>query len=171
MGYASYEVLLDGKKLNAGYSVEAECDKDGCAKQIDRGLAYLCGQTPGGDEYGCGHYFCADHLLGSQQCEACAKKADEANTWTNPATGNSYDLRDQFLPPGETYRPDGWVWKHLGTFEGDVPVLVPVKLPDLTPGGHSGCAITAYDFEIAGSVAWRQQLADQAETAKAARNA
>jgi hypothetical protein len=54
------------------------------------------------------------------------------------------------------------VWKHLGTFEEGVPVLVPVQLPGRRPGAHSGCAITAYTFLIAGGVAWRQQLAERA---------
>lgn len=59
MGYASY-TLPDGRE--AGYAVEATCDEPGCDAAIDRGLAYLCGQMPGGDEYGCGGYFCPDHL-------------------------------------------------------------------------------------------------------------
>jgi hypothetical protein len=59
MGYASY-ILPDGRE--AGYAVDATCDEAGCAAEIDRGLAYLCGNTPGGDEYGCGDYFCGAHL-------------------------------------------------------------------------------------------------------------
>lgn len=162
MGYARYEIFRNGEKIEAGYAVEAVCDKDGCTNKIDRGLAYLCGQTPGGDEYGCGGYFCADHLTYNQQCQPCGEKADEANSWVHPGTGATYDLRDLYLPPGEAYRPDGWVWKHLGDFRDDVPILVPVKLPDLRPGAHSGCVITEYAFEVAGSVAWRQEHADKA---------
>jgi hypothetical protein len=162
MGYARYWVNVDGERIEAGYGVEAGCDKTGCTQRIDRGLAYLCGQTPGGDEYGCGHYFCVHHLTGDQLCESCAAAATAANTWTNPATGESHDLRDEYLPEGEPWKADGWVWKHLGTFEDGVPVLVPVQLPDRRPGKHSGCAITAYDFRLAGGVAWRQQLAERA---------
>jgi len=162
MGYARYEIFRNGEKIEAGYAVEAVCDKDGCTNKIDRGLAYLCGQTPGGDEYGCGGYFCADHLTYNQQCQPCGEKADEANSWVHPGTGATYDLRDLYLPPGEAYRPDGWVWKHLGDFRDDVPILVPVKPPDLRPGAHSGCVITEYAFEVAGSVAWRQEHADKA---------
>lgn len=58
MGYAYY-TLPDGRE--AGYSVEATCDKPGCDAKIDRGLGYLCGREPGGDEFGCGDYFCEDH--------------------------------------------------------------------------------------------------------------
>ena len=74
MGYAHY-VLADGRE--AGYGVETVCDKAGCGEKIDRGLAYLCGDRPGGDEYGCGGYFCGRHLYtgpdGSRggHCERC----------------------------------------------------------------------------------------------------
>lgn len=77
MGYANY-TLSDGRQ--AGYAVEATCDEKDCAAVIDRGLGYLCGQTPGGDEHGCGDYFCEEHLyLGiakdaPQLCSRCADK-------------------------------------------------------------------------------------------------
>lgn len=164
MGYAHYTVTRNGEEIEAGYGVDAECDKEECDAAIDRGLAFLCGQTPGGDEFGCGFYFCAAHMNGDQLCEACSAKATAENTWADPGTGFEYDLRDLYLPPGERYSPDGWVWKHLGTFRDGVPVLVPVKQPGLTPGRHSGCVITEYAFEVAGSVAWRQQLADRTST-------
>jgi hypothetical protein len=61
MGLAHY-ILSDGRE--AGYGVEATCDREDCAARIDRGLDYLCGDTPdpGFDEPGCGRYFCHDHL-------------------------------------------------------------------------------------------------------------
>ena len=67
MGNAYYKVTRqDGKTIEAGYGVETVCEEKGCREKIDRGLAYLCGKQPGGDEYGCGGYFCANHLfLGS----------------------------------------------------------------------------------------------------------
>ncbi|MBO8189222.1 hypothetical protein [Streptomyces spirodelae] len=66
MGNMHYEIYRDGERLDAGYGVEAVCEETGCQEQIDRGLAYLCGSTPGGDEYGCGRYYCGKHLyLGS----------------------------------------------------------------------------------------------------------
>ncbi|NQD40529.1 hypothetical protein [Glutamicibacter halophytocola] len=62
MGYGFY-TLPDGRE--AGYSVEAECDKPGCTTQIDRGLGFLCGESPDGhrdsDEFGCGNYYCDQH--------------------------------------------------------------------------------------------------------------
>jgi hypothetical protein len=62
MGYASYEIYRNGEKVQAGYSVETVCEEGGCEEQIDRGLAHLCGEVPGGDEHGCGGYFCGSHL-------------------------------------------------------------------------------------------------------------
>ncbi len=61
-----------------GYDVEDICNRDGCTTEIDRGLAYCCGNITssafGGDGPGCGMYFCAQHLfLGEtvQLCETC----------------------------------------------------------------------------------------------------
>jgi hypothetical protein len=71
MGYGSY-VLPDGRE--AGYMVEDICNEDGCTTEIDRGLGYLCGQTPGGDEYGCGGYYCGAHLFyGVGLCQLCTR--------------------------------------------------------------------------------------------------
>jgi hypothetical protein len=62
MGYGYY-LLPDGRE--AGYGVSAECDRDGCTTQIDRGLGWLCGSMPDGhrdeSEPGCGRYFCGEH--------------------------------------------------------------------------------------------------------------
>lgn len=80
MGYAHYE-LPDGRE--AGYGVAAECDKDGCHVQIDRGLGWLCGDNPLGhkdaDESGCGNYFCSDHGH-AHDCPApqCGYNEDES---------------------------------------------------------------------------------------------
>lgn len=66
MGYGYY-VLADGRE--AGYTVDATCDRDGCDAEIHRGLAYLCGTWPGeSPEDGCGRYFCGDHEL-DHDCE------------------------------------------------------------------------------------------------------
>jgi hypothetical protein len=42
--------------------VPAICDFPDCGAAIDRGLAYVCGDAPFGGEYGCGLYFCMEHL-------------------------------------------------------------------------------------------------------------
>lgn len=73
MGYGVYE--YGGRWC--GYGVPAICDHEGCGAEIDRGMAYLCGEEPGGGENGCGLFFCSDHLFISmgddvpQMCERC----------------------------------------------------------------------------------------------------
>ena len=92
MGYAHYTVHRNGQEIEAGYAVEDVCNKDDCAEQIDRGLAYLCGATPGGDEFGCGGYFCGAHLYLSpregepQMCDPCYDAAEkQANEDATPS--------------------------------------------------------------------------------------
>ncbi|WP_369211334.1 hypothetical protein [Streptomyces flavofungini] len=93
MGYASYEITRqDGTTIQAGYGIDTVCEQDGCTEKIDRGLAYLCGKTPGGDEYGCGGYFCGEHkYLGSGApvseglCGACSARWEAENPETEEA--------------------------------------------------------------------------------------
>lgn len=49
-------------KRDIGYGVPALCDQPNCNAEIDRGLSYVCGGRPYGGEYGCGLYFCCNHL-------------------------------------------------------------------------------------------------------------
>jgi len=82
MGYAHYEIYRNGEKIEAGYGVAAVCEEDGCEEQIDRGLAYLCGEYPGGDEHGCGGYYCGRHLfmsLAEGIGDLCARCVEVAN--------------------------------------------------------------------------------------------
>jgi hypothetical protein len=61
-------------KRDIGYGVPAKCDYPRCTKDIDRGLAYVCGGEPYGGEHGCGLYFCGWHqFIGGerQQCKRC----------------------------------------------------------------------------------------------------
>lgn len=51
---------------DVGYGVPAYCDFPGCGKKIHRGLSYVCGTEPMGGDYGCGLYFCTDHLRDRQ---------------------------------------------------------------------------------------------------------
>lgn len=44
-----------------GYGVPAICDHPDCDREIDRGLAHVCGNEPYGGEHGCGLYFCEEH--------------------------------------------------------------------------------------------------------------
>jgi hypothetical protein len=77
MGYAQYTVIRNGEQIEAGYAVEAVCEREDCTTEIDRGLGYLCGEAPGGDEHGCGGYFCESHLLGGNQCTACVDRIEQ----------------------------------------------------------------------------------------------
>lgn len=60
---------------DVGYGVPAHCDHPDCGAEIDRGLSYVCGGEPDGGEYGCGLFFCGDHLFGSHNlCDRCYSK-------------------------------------------------------------------------------------------------
>jgi hypothetical protein len=77
MGWAGPFQLADGRM--GGYAVRASCDREDCEAEVDRGLAYVCGEMHDGDENSCGGYFCPDHLfmgigLPNQMCEACADR-------------------------------------------------------------------------------------------------
>lgn len=77
MSYASYVIsggVHDGEQ--GGYAVETTCDHEGCGEDIDRGLAYLCGDSPGGGEDSCGGYFCGQHrylygVSAGGRCDGC----------------------------------------------------------------------------------------------------
>ncbi len=42
MGYAIYETPMG----DAGYAVSDTCHEEGCTEEVDRGVAYLCGDQP-----------------------------------------------------------------------------------------------------------------------------
>lgn len=52
-----------------GYGVPAICDHPGCGVEIDRGIAYVCGEAPWGGVDGCGLFFCEEHH--TPFCERC----------------------------------------------------------------------------------------------------
>jgi len=57
-------------KRDIGYSIPAYCDHPKCNKDINRGIAYVCGGEPYGGDVGCGLYFCSEHLSFSRSKEA-----------------------------------------------------------------------------------------------------
>lgn len=89
MGYAYYDTPLGP----AGYSVMDTCHEEGCSTRIDRGLSFLCGNSPGrDDEVGCGRWFCGEHLMSpvdgcdNGSCRRCWAfwDADQADAEGNP---------------------------------------------------------------------------------------
>lgn len=59
MGWAYCGTDYYGREI--GYGIPATCDRRGCDVEIDRGLAYVCGEMhhgPFDDEPGCGRYYC-----------------------------------------------------------------------------------------------------------------
>jgi len=77
MGWG-YGINSEGREV--GYSIDATCDHKDCSKEIDRGLAYVCGDMHDGGEYGCGKYFCYDHLTVTKLGQLCKECADKNNT-------------------------------------------------------------------------------------------
>ncbi|MFG3488539.1 hypothetical protein [Streptomyces sp. NPDC047972] len=82
MGYGSYTIQRNGETIDAGYGIDTTCEEPGCDADIDRGLAHLCGKHPGGDEHGCGGYYCAKHLYMGPSgetgdlCRRCSERAE-----------------------------------------------------------------------------------------------
>jgi hypothetical protein len=102
MGYQHY-TLPDGRE--AGYGVEAPCDKDECATVIDRGLGYLCGDDPDGwrseEAPGCGKYHCTEHQA-DHNCPSleCGKYSAEGNLYCGLLAGHDLPHRD---PEGDEF--------------------------------------------------------------------
>lgn len=64
----------DKWKRDIGYGVPSICDHRGCTEEIDRGLFYVCGGDAHGGEYGCGLFFCSEHLyLSVRRPQLCAR--------------------------------------------------------------------------------------------------
>lgn len=97
MGWA-HGTNREGREI--GYGVEATCDRDGCEKDIDRGIAYVCGGMHDGDDHGCGKYFCAKHLimgvgLPAQLCADCVESFIKNNPEEYQAAMEEYEHRRQ----------------------------------------------------------------------------
>jgi hypothetical protein len=162
MGYARYEITRpNGDRIEAGYAVPTTCEEPDCNTQIDRGLAYLCGKDPRGDEHGCGGYFCEQHLYGDNQCTRCATAADEANRWIHPDTGEEFDLRDRFLPAGSWYDGRGIVWRYAGHQRAGVPVLEPVHNHSNVAAHGESRLLTDGEWEDVGRILHRQMAEQQ----------
>lgn len=113
MGWAYGRGKFKGRARPIGYSVEAKCDHKGCKERIDRGISYLCGDGLHGGMYGCGGFFCEEHLkhvehpdedMGTQYCKGCAAELIAL------------------------YKKDGW----------DAEEGAPVEEDEATPAGDGG---------------------------------
>lgn len=74
---------------DVGYGVPAECDLPKCHQQIDRGLSYICGSDIGGGEYGCGLFFCDEHMRyrkphGSEHDVQLCPRCYQYRSWYDP---------------------------------------------------------------------------------------
>lgn len=60
MGWSSCGTNKHGQKI--GYAHNGKCGHPGCKEKINHGLSYVCGNMHEGGMYGCGKYFCTEHL-------------------------------------------------------------------------------------------------------------
>jgi hypothetical protein len=106
-----------------GYGVPAYCDHPECNEVIDRGLAYVCGGDVVGGEFGCGLFFCSDHLgyvvkenepMSPQLCDCCAKRYsdEESEEFFDPKPDHPdwirHKLTDESWEQWRSENPD-WV--------------------------------------------------------------
>ena len=89
----------DKWKRDIGSGVPSICDHPDCAKEIDRGLSYVCGEEPYGGDVGCGLYFCDDHMFctddGIRVCERCATEADSFEPTLDTQEWTYWKLTDE----------------------------------------------------------------------------
>lgn len=113
MGYAVYFDATH--KRFAGYGVPAKCDHPDCDADIDRGLSYVCGSAPFGDN-GCGLYFCHEHLSylicsddsidGTQNCDRCIEDEQPFEPKPDVPIWVNHMLTDPTWAPWRAENPD-----------------------------------------------------------------
>jgi hypothetical protein len=87
-------------KRDIGYGVPAYCDHPGCNEEIDRGLAYVCGDGPYGGEHGCGLYVCGKHQFSNAACsQLCQHCSDRRRKRLTPAPEHPKWLRFKLRDP------------------------------------------------------------------------
>ncbi|MCK5020329.1 MAG: hypothetical protein KAS32_25045 [Candidatus Peribacteraceae bacterium] len=88
MGWGNCGLDSEGRPI--GYMFEATCDEPDCEVEIDRGLAFVCGDMHGEDEVSCEKYFCEAHKPGWVEvdenrsiavCGECEKAFSECELW------------------------------------------------------------------------------------------
>jgi hypothetical protein len=101
-------------RRDIGYGVPAICDHPGCGADIDRGLAFVCGSNPYGEPYGCGLYFCSEHLWMTdrgerdcpQLCDRCRHKRPPFEPTPDTAEWTNWKLTD---PSWAQWRADNGI--------------------------------------------------------------
>jgi hypothetical protein len=104
---------------DVGYGVPAYCDHPQCWAEIDRGLAYCCGDYHGGDEKGCGLYFCAHHLSAfGNLCPKCARYDHRPYKVTKPEHPDwiEHKLTDESWQQWRDENPDEVARMRPGTY-------------------------------------------------------
>ena len=95
MGWASCGQDRYGREM--GYAVLATCDEKGCTERIDRGLAYVCGGMHEGGDFGCGGYFCPEHLYipdrrDASLCKRCLRHSGSGvGHWVRRSEGGTFE--------------------------------------------------------------------------------
>lgn len=103
-------------KRDIGYGVPAICDHPECNTEIDRGLAYVCGDDPYGGEHGCGLFFCQKHKsFEAVPVGSAALDDDECDAKSLCQRCSSQ--QEPFSPKPETYEWLEWKltdesWQH-----------------------------------------------------------
>ena len=74
----------DNWQRDIGYGVPSICDHPDCNVEIDRGLSHVCGSDPYGGEYGCGLYFCSEHLSCHDRSDQLVKLCQQCGDMAKP---------------------------------------------------------------------------------------
>ena len=91
-----------------GYGVPSLCDQPNCGEEIDRGMAYLCGDG----EFGCGLFFCYEHLEISssdnepQMCERCSNGEESFEPTPDTSEWIEHMLTDESWEQWRIENPD-----------------------------------------------------------------
>lgn len=111
----------DNHKRDIGYGVPAYCDHPDCNEEIDRGLSHVCGSEPYGGQYGCGLYFCKEHLHFHEDdmewidlCERCSEFKEPFTPKPDHPEWIEHKLTDESWEEWRNENPD-FVEKHKTT--------------------------------------------------------
>ena len=108
-------------KRDVGYGVPATCDHPDCNEEIDRGLAYVCGDEMYGGDRGCGLFFCPAHRsieidnddepIWPPRCDRCIDGDPPFAPKPDLPVWNYWKLTDDSWAEWRAEHPD-WVREH-----------------------------------------------------------